>query len=108
MNKYLLATVLFKYFKYTYQSFDICAIRVSGLIPVIPLTVISEILNFQYVLMNKRSITDTMAGLITGVYTQPDKLHMQYVLYYTKNEVRSSRPSPATRGGRATGIISEI
>ena len=51
-------------------------------------------------------ITDDMAGLITAIYTQPDK--GTYVLYYTKYELRSSRPSPATRGGRATRIISEI
>ena len=37
---------------------------------------------------------------------QPDKIH--YVLYYTKYEQGSLRPSPATCEGRATGIISEI
>ena len=43
--------------------------RASGLIPVIPLTTIIKILNFNCVLQNKRSITDALAGVITSIYT---------------------------------------
>ena len=43
--------------------------RASGLIPVIPLTTIIKILNFNCVLQNKRSISDALAGVIASIYT---------------------------------------
>ena len=39
-----------------------------------------KILNFQCILKNKRSITDDMAGFITAIYTQPDKVHMYWTI----------------------------
>ena len=77
-----------------------------GLIPDIPLTVIIKILNFQSVLKDKRSITDDLAGFITAIYTS----QIVYIMYCTIQSMNRDlvRPSPATRGSRATGIISEI
>ena len=52
--------------------------------------------------MKERSIADPNGLGTHTIYTQPDKVHM----YCTKYELCSSRPTPATCGGRATGIIS--
>ena len=80
--------------------------RALGLIPVIPLTTIIKILNFNCVLQNKRSIADALAGVITSIYTS----QRRYTTYCTIQSMNWDlvRSSPATRGGRATGIISEI
>ena len=71
--------------------------RASGLIPVIPLTTIIKILNFQCVLWNKRSITDALTGFITAIYTS----QVRYTMYCTIRSMNRDlvRPSPATRGG---------
>ena len=53
--------------------------RASGLIPVIPLTTIIKILSFNCVLQNKQSFTDTLAGVITSIYTS----QRRYTTYCT-------------------------
>ena len=85
---------------------ELYAIRASGLIPVIPLTTIIKILNFNCVFQNKRSITDALAGVITSIYTS----QRRYTTYCTIQSMNRDlvRPSPATRGGRATGIIGDV
>ena len=76
--------------------------RASGLIPVIPLTIIIKILSFNCVLENKRSITDALTGTSQAIYTS----QVRYTMYCTIQSMNRDlvRPSPATRGGRATGI----
>ena len=88
------------------KSSDIYAIRASGLIPVIPLTTINKDTQLP-MCIEEQAINYWWSGCVHYSYLyQPDKIHN--VLYYTKYEQGFLRPSPATRGGRATGIISEI
>ena len=80
--------------------------RASGLIPVIPLTTKIKILSFNCVLQNERSIIDALTGTSQAIYTS----QVRYTTYCTIQSMNRDlvRPAPATRGGRATGIISEI
>ena len=85
---------------------DKSAIRTSGLIPVIPLIVINKDTQLP-MYIEEQAINCWWSGRVHYSYLyQPDNI--RYVLYYTKYEQKYLRPSPATRGGRATGIISEI
>jgi hypothetical protein len=80
--------------------------RASGLIPVIPLTTIIKILNFNCVLQNNRSITDALAGVITSIYTSQRRCTTYCTIQSMNRDL--VRSSLAIHGGRATGIISEI
>ena len=77
--------------------------RASGLIPIIPLTTIIKILSLYCVLQNKRSITVALTGTSQAIYTS----QVRYTTYCTIQSMNRdlARPAPATRGGRATGII---
>ena len=80
--------------------------RASGLIPVIPLTTIIKILNFNCVFQNKQSITDALTGTSQAIYTS----QVRYTMYCTIQSMNRDlvRSAPVTHGGRAAGIISEI
>ena len=74
-------------------------LRASGLIPVIPLIVINKDTQLP-MCIEEQAINYWRSGWVHYSYLyQPDKTH--YALHYTKYELGSLRPSPATRGGRA-------
>ena len=94
-----------QYFNQHYLA-EMDAMRASGLIPVNPIIVINKDTQLPMYIV-EQAIIYWRSGWIHHSYLyQPDNIH--YVLYFTKYEQGSWRPSLATRGGRATGIISEI
>ena len=66
---------------------DICAIRASGFIPVIPLTIVNK--DTPMCIEDKRSIADDLAGFIKAIYTS--QIRYINVLYYTKYELGSCK-----------------